>query len=127
MKNLVQDNIYNTLGYACLFLRKWSKNEYNKITENLIIPILEKNKKPKILNLKNEPINAIFRLFELRHKKNTIDNHYNIFNESNDNIYENKNEIGNNNEVSYRYIGSKPNNYVKFNNELWRIIGVFEI
>ena len=24
-----------------------------------------------------------------------------------------------------RYIGANPNNYVKFNNELWRIIGVF--
>ena len=26
----------------------------------------------------------------------------------------------------YRYIGSNPNNYVKFNDELWRIIGVFD-
>ena len=26
--------------------------------------------------------------------------------------------------VEYRYRGSKPNNYVVFNNELWRIIGV---
>ncbi len=25
-----------------------------------------------------------------------------------------------------RYIGSNPNNYVEFNNELWRIIGVFD-
>ena len=24
-----------------------------------------------------------------------------------------------------RYVGSDPNNYVSFNNELWRIIGVF--
>ncbi len=24
-----------------------------------------------------------------------------------------------------RYYGSNPNNYVSFNNELWRIIGVF--
>ena len=94
--NLVQDNIYNTLGFAFLFMRKWSKNEYNKITENLIIPILEKNKKSKIFNLKNESNNAIFRLFELRHK-NTIDNHNNIFNESNDDIYEDKNENEKNN------------------------------
>ena len=28
------------------------------------------------------------------------------------------------NDNSYRYSGSNPNNYVKFNNELWRIIGV---
>lgn len=26
-----------------------------------------------------------------------------------------------------RYIGKSPNNYVKFNNELWRIVGVFNI
>ena len=27
----------------------------------------------------------------------------------------------------YRYIGADPNNYVKFNDELWRIIGVFDV
>lgn len=26
----------------------------------------------------------------------------------------------------YRYIGNNPNNYVKFNNELWQIIGIFD-
>ena len=29
------------------------------------------------------------------------------------------------NNGDYRYYGANPNNYVKFNNELWRIIGVF--
>ena len=29
--------------------------------------------------------------------------------------------------TDYRYIGSTPNNYVKFNDELWRIIGVFTV
>ncbi len=29
--------------------------------------------------------------------------------------------------TDYRYIGSDPNNYVTFNNELWRIIGVFTV
>ncbi|MCI8568041.1 MAG: hypothetical protein HFG48_01835, partial [Bacilli bacterium] len=28
-------------------------------------------------------------------------------------------------ENNLRYIGANPNNYIKFNNELWRIIGVF--
>src|SRR5574344_110081 len=28
--------------------------------------------------------------------------------------------------TEYRYYGANPNNYVTFNNELWRIIGVFE-
>ena len=26
----------------------------------------------------------------------------------------------------YRYIGSNPDNYIQFNNELWRIIGIFD-
>lgn len=30
-------------------------------------------------------------------------------------------------ENGYRYEGKNPNNYVRFNNELWRIIGVFEV
>ena len=29
--------------------------------------------------------------------------------------------------TDYRYIGANPNNYVIFNNELWRIIGVFTV
>ena len=29
--------------------------------------------------------------------------------------------------TDYRYIGANPNNYVKFNDELWRIIGVFSV
>ena len=28
--------------------------------------------------------------------------------------------------LDYRYIGNIPNNYIEFNNELWRIIGVFD-
>ena len=30
------------------------------------------------------------------------------------------------NENGYRYEGKNPNNYIWFNNELWRIIGVFD-
>ena len=29
--------------------------------------------------------------------------------------------------TDYRYIGNTPNNYITFNNELWRIIGVFTV
>lgn len=28
--------------------------------------------------------------------------------------------------TDYRYIGSSPNNYITYNNEVWRIIGVFD-
>ncbi len=34
-------------------------------------------------------------------------------------------QTGSNTKTDYRYTGSDPNNYVKFNNELWRIIGIF--
>ena len=34
-------------------------------------------------------------------------------------------KIDNTEDKNIRYYGSDPNNYVKFNNELWRIIGVF--
>ncbi len=29
--------------------------------------------------------------------------------------------------TDYRYIGNAPNNYVNFNDELWRIIGIFKV
>ena len=35
-------------------------------------------------------------------------------------------KIDNTKNQNIRYYGSNPNNYVKFNNELWRIIGVFD-
>ena len=44
------------------------------------------------------------------------------------NLYEYDGEglkIDNTPDQNIRYYGSDPNNYVKFNNELWRIIGVF--
>ena len=44
------------------------------------------------------------------------------------NLYEYDGEglkIDNTSDQNIRYYGSNPNNYVKFNNELWRIIGIF--
>ena len=68
--NLIQNNIYDILGLACIFLKKWNKEKYEQLIEEIILPILkkEKSKKLKILIFKKEPINAIFRLFELRPK-----------------------------------------------------------
>ncbi len=34
-------------------------------------------------------------------------------------------QTGANTNIDYRYIGKDPNNYVLFNDELWRIIGIF--
>lgn len=35
--------------------------------------------------------------------------------------------VNDDNKYAYRYVGANPNNYVKFNNELWRIVGLFNI
>ena len=35
-------------------------------------------------------------------------------------------KIDNTSDANIRYYGSNPNNYVSFNNELWRIIGIFK-
>ena len=45
----------------------------------------------------------------------------------NDEVLRNVNNLKKDNTVdeNIRYYGSNPNNYVRFNNELWRIIGVF--
>ena len=45
----------------------------------------------------------------------------------NDEVLRNVNNLKKDNTVdeNIRYYGSDPNNYVSFNNELWRIIGVF--
>ena len=40
---------------------------------------------------------------------------------------ENSLEQDNTNDHNVRYVGANPNNYVSFNNELWRIIGVFNV
>ena len=67
--NLIQDNIYDCLGFAFLFLKKIDKNKYEKYLDNLIMPILDK--KSKILKSKknNNKNSAIYRLFELRERK----------------------------------------------------------
>ena len=34
--------------------------------------------------------------------------------------------IGDNNTTDMRFVGTNPNNYIRFNNELWRVVGVFD-
>ncbi|MBQ6220200.1 MAG: InlB B-repeat-containing protein [Methanosphaera sp.] len=34
--------------------------------------------------------------------------------------------IGDTNSTDMRFVGSNPNNYIRFNNELWRVVGVFD-
>ena len=43
-------------------------------------------------------------------------------------LYSNPSTMNNDDpDGNVRYMGANPNNYVKFNNELWRIIGVFDV
>ena len=71
---IIQDSLYNTLGFASLFFKKWDKKKYKKLIDSLIIPILikEESKKSTIFKLNKEPNIAISRLFELRQKTNNI-------------------------------------------------------
>lgn len=41
----------------------------------------------------------------------------------------NKTSTGNQdfNTIDYRFVGSNPSNYISFNDEIWRILGVFEV
>ena len=71
--DLIQDNIYDALGFAFIFLKKRDKKKYDEYINNLILPIIdpEEGKKFKLFkNKKNTNKNsAIFRLFELRENK----------------------------------------------------------
>ena len=82
--NLIQVNIYNFLGFACIFLKKLDKEKYEQLIKEVILPILkkEKSKRPKIFNSKKEPVNAILRLFELKPKNRSSsdDSSYNEIN-----------------------------------------------
>ena len=70
---LIQDNLYDTLGFAFIFLKKRDKKQYDKFIENLIMPILEADEVKKFSLFKNKKNNtknsAIYRLFELREKR----------------------------------------------------------
>ena len=63
----------------------------------------------------------IQELIEDSEDTNTSENHIITFNSSSSSC---TNTVAYDNEGNIRYVGSNPCNYVKFNNELWRIIGV---
>ena len=73
--DLIQDNIYDTLGFAYLFMKKKDKKKYNKLIDALIFPLLENNeqKKSKFFGLKKNSNLAVFKLFELRQKSQNND------------------------------------------------------
>ena len=87
--NIIQDNIYNILGYACLFMKKWNKVKYYNFIEKAIIPILQKEeiKKSTLFKKKGQNI-ALFKLFELRQKgKNNNESDISGLTDLKENIY----------------------------------------
>ena len=71
--DLIQENLYDALGFAFIFLKKIDKKQYDKFIENLILPILDPEGGKKFSLFKNKKSNAknsaIYRLFEIREKR----------------------------------------------------------
>ena len=100
--DFIQDNLYDALGFAFIFLKKRDAVKYNQFIDNLIIPIIDTDEVKKFRIFKNKKYNnknsAICKLFELREKnkeepeemddiiQNKISrNTYNISNKMNEN------------------------------------------
>ena len=68
--NLVQDNLYDVLGFAFIFLKKRDEKKYNEFIYNMIFPLLDTDEIKKFKLFKNKKYSnknsAIYRLFELR-------------------------------------------------------------
>jgi len=71
--SLIQDNLYDALGFAFIFLKNKDIGKYRQIVDNLITPIIRTDDVKKFKFFKNKKFNnknsAINRLFELREKK----------------------------------------------------------
>ena len=70
--DLIQDSLYDTLGFAFIFLKKIDIQKYNQFIDNLIIPIIDIDEVKKVRVFKNKKYynknSAICKLFELREK-----------------------------------------------------------
>ena len=70
--DLIQDSLYDTLGFAFIFLKKRDLLKYNQFIDNLIIPIIDTEEVKKVRVFKNKKYNnknsAVCKLFELREK-----------------------------------------------------------
>ena len=85
--DLIQDNLSDVLGFAFIFLKKKDKTNYNKLVDNLVIPILgmDEVKKFKFFKSKKNTNknSAIYRLFEFREKKKEDPEELDDFNNNN--------------------------------------------
>ena len=115
---------------TCDSVSKLNKEDYNKCTiifdENGIakVSIVGKGKFDGLAVINGTRISAKviqLELPEYGEAKTFIENIYN------DEVLRIANDLRKDNteDENIRYYGSNPKNYVKFNNELWRIIGVF--
>ena len=102
--DLIQNELYNIIGYGCIFLKAKKEIKYQQIINNLIIPILkasnpnyqiDNNSKykgiKKVLALTKKNIyknTAIFKLFRKNNKLNqkNINSNLNIFDDQYENI-----------------------------------------
>ena len=71
--DLIQDNLYDVLGFSFIFIKKKDKILYKLLIDNLIMPLIDQDELKKFKQLyknkKNNKNSAIFRLFELREAK----------------------------------------------------------
>lgn len=89
-------------------------SEYGNETESDVPPIIQ-----------IEPSNFVVKLMSLANSLD-IDSYKNGNKEQMFTFHHPETlQVGSN--IEYRFIGSSPNNYVKFNDELWRVIGVFPV
>ena len=92
------------IGYSSYALFSFTKTSNNVIEAT--VGELKKSGADTLIKLTNNKDNS--RLYTITHVKDTTL------------------QIGNDKDITeYRYRGANPKNYVTFNNEVWRIIGVF--
>ena len=107
--NLIQDNLYDALGFAFIFLKKKDRKKYDQFLDFLIMPIINTDEVKKFRIFKNKKFNnknsAINRLFELREKvredseeicggntaRNSINNSYHKYDKYDRDIFTNNN------------------------------------
>ena len=93
-----------------------ASNNNQTITFNLIMQFPDTGENQDIE--KSKSINAYI---EINHELNASEYIANLDKETNGL------EIDDTEDKNLRYVGATPNNYISFNNETWRIIGIFDV
>ena len=93
-----------------------ASNNNQTITFNLIMQFPDTGE-----NQDSEKLKSINAYIEINHELNASEYIASLDKASN------SLEIDDTEDKNLRYVGSTPNNYISFNNETWRIIGVFDV